>query len=268
MISDLPVPDRARLAGSPLELVVWQLQFAEPADVRAPDVGRRIAEAMSDHARARSHLRRIAPPAITLAVGGSAGGRIPLPDEAPVNGWQVRAGELVATIDQSSLAVETAKFEDWESFQAALAAVVDAFADCVREPPGEQRLGLRYVDRIIRPEVQRLSDWESWLAAWLLGATAHPQLRDAVTAMAQQVDCDAGDGLRVTIRQRAFNDMERRGQPTMLLDFDAFRDGYRSFAANDVLATTDELNDISHRVFRAAITDRLYDVLREEPNVR
>jgi hypothetical protein len=35
-----------------------------------------------------------------------------------------------------------------------------------------------------------------------------------------------------------------------------------------VLATTDQLNDISHRLFRAAITDRLYDALREEPEPR
>ena len=267
MISDLPPPDHTRLGASPLEVVVWHLQFAEPADVSPATVGHQVAAALGAHTRRQAHLTRLTPPTVTLSPG--AGGEAPpRPDGDAINGWQVRVDELVVTLGQTSLAVETTRFHDWPTFQQVVEAVVAAFSDAVPEPPGEQRLGLRYVDRIARPEVRRITDWETWLEPWLLGVAAHPQLSGSVLRMAQQIDCDAGDGLSVTIRQRAFNDMERRGQPTMLLDFDAFRDGYRSFAQDDVLSATEELNDISHRLFRAAITDRMYDALREEPDLR
>jgi uncharacterized protein (TIGR04255 family) len=270
MITDLPAPDHTRLAAAPLEVVVWQLQFAEPADVSAARVGQHLSDALADVVHSRPHLTRLLPPTFAVAVGSGGAPSVPaeLPGIGPQNGWQVRAGELVSTISHAALALETTKFEDWDSFRSSVAAILDALAAALPEPPGEQRLGLRYVDRISRPEVAAVADWGQWLQPWLLGPASHPQLGEAVIAMAQQIDCDAGDGMRVTVRQRAFDDPERRSQPTVLLDFDAFREGYRAFARDDLLAATDNLNDISHRLFRAAITDRLYETLREEPETR
>ncbi len=169
-------------------------------------------------------------------------------------------------MNHSALIVETTKYDVWDNFRATVVAVIDAFIASVEGLPGEQRLGLRYVDRFVRPEVSRIAGWDSWLEPWLLGPVSHPQLGDTVSALAQQIDCDAGDGLRMTIRERLFVDPERRSTHTTILDFDAFRDGYRPFDRDDVIQCTDVLNDISHRVFRAAITDRMYDALRGEPN--
>jgi uncharacterized protein (TIGR04255 family) len=180
-------------------------------------------------------------------------------------GWQIRAEELVATVNQGALTVETTSYEVWDSFRASITAILDAFASALSHPPGEQRLGLRFIDRISRPEVSRVADWLDWIQPWLLGPVAHPQIGEAISATAQQVDYDAGDGLSLTLRQRAFIDPERRKRHTMILDFDAFREGYRAFERDDVVTATDALSDISHRLFRAAITDRLYDALREEP---
>ena len=173
---------------------------------------------------------------------------------------------MVVTVESGSLSVETAQFEEWAGFRAGIEAVLQGVLAAVHEVPGEQRLGLRYVDRLLRPDVVRIADWKKWVQPWLLGPMAHPAIGEAVTATAQQIDCDAGDGLRATVRQRAFEDMERRGRPTLLLDFDVFRDGYRPIDESDVLDATDQLNDISHRLFRAAITERLFDALREEPH--
>ncbi len=176
----------------------------------------------------------------------------------------MRTNGLVVTLSQASLSLETTKFEDWPRFRQSISAALAGFVAALAEPPGEQRLGLRYVDRIVRPDVSRITDWTDWLQPWLLSAATHPEIGESISAMAQQIDYDAGDDVRVTLRQRAFADPERRGQQTVILDFDAFRDGYRMFGSEDLIAATDLLNDVSHRLFRAAITDRFYNILREE----
>jgi uncharacterized protein (TIGR04255 family) len=87
-----------------------------------------------------------------------------------------------------------------------------------------------------------------------------------VAAYAQQIDFEAGEGIRASVRQRAFSDPERRGRATMLLDFDVFREGYRLIDMDEVLNVTDRLNDVSHRLFQNAITTDLYAEFAREPD--
>lgn len=283
MISDLPSPDHARLANAPLEVVVWQLQFAEPTDVSGARVGQQVADALSAGGRGHVRLTRINAPTVTFAVGGAGGPPMPggpiaglplpgvqlgQPGGLASGGWQIRAEELVATVNQAGLTIETTAYDVWDSFRASIVAILDGFASAAPQTLGEQRLGLRFIDRISRPEVSRVADWAGWIEPWLLGPVTHPQIGEAIAASAQQIDCDAGNGLNLTLRQRAFVDPERRNRHTMILDLDAFREGYRAFEREAVLTATDALSDISHRVFRAAITDQLYDALREEPEAK
>jgi uncharacterized protein (TIGR04255 family) len=267
MFADLPDLDAASSPRTAPQIVVWQLQFAGAADVASSDVGTAVASALAEHLGGRPHLTRLAPPTFTVAVGSGATAA-PTSEGTP-NGWQIRLGELVATLDRQFLAVETTNLESWERFSLVIHETLSAFTAGLAgsEHPGEQRLGLRYVDRIAPAPVQDITDWTGWLQPWLLGATTQPQLSDAVVAFAQQVDWEDDDGLRATVRQRAFADVERRGRPAMLLDFDVFREGYRPFDAEDIRVATEHLNDVSGRLFRAAITDRLYEELTQESTV-
>lgn len=263
MIQDLPQPDATPLANAPVEVVVWQLRFAEPADVGGTAIGGAMAEAFN--VIGRPHLSRHGSQSVVLAVG-PGGPQVSGSEGHAQTGWQVRVDNLVATIDRDFIAIETTNFEEWARFRHGVEILVNTFEAAVPQAPGTQRLGLRYVDRVNRPEVKRVADWEAWLAPWLLGPLSQPQLEGATLAMAQQIDWDAGDEARATMRQRAFDDPENRDRPTVILDFDVFRDGYVSFAPAEVLETTDRFNDIAHRLFRAAITDRLYEALKEETN--
>lgn len=263
MIADLPAPDHVPLPGSPLDLVVWQLQFAEPADVLGPEAGQRLLAALATEADGPFHLARLNPPMVSIALGG-APGAVPGPMEPAPQGWQLRRAELVVTVTPVALSVETTTYGDWATFGGAVRRALEGFASIAQSPPGEQRLGLRYVDRITRPEVERVQAWAEWLQPWLVGPLTHPELGEAVLGLAQQIDWDAGDGFRATVRQRAFHDPERKNRPTVILDFDTFRDGYRAFGVDEVWAATEQLNDISHRLFRAALSESLYQALREE----
>jgi|GEM_PF-3540907 len=257
MIGDLPAPSGGRLARAPLELVVWQLMFAQPPErVAEPDVGPRLAQFLAADGLGEFSVVSQTGMTMSLALGPA------VPPQASgqaqrIVGWQLRRQQLVVTLNEQALSIETTDFVDWDSFGAVLGRAVESLQGLIEIPP-EQRLGLRYVDKIAVEAVERAADWTGYVADWLRGPLVHPQLGEAVLAYAQQADFDAGDGMRATVRQRTFPDPERRGKPTMLLDFDAFREGYRLFDARGVLDASTRLSDISHRLFRAAVSDQLY----------
>lgn len=264
MLRELPEPRHEPLPLAPVELVVWQLQFAEPADVVAPTVGTAIAERLAKDGRGEYQLQRLASQtlAISFASGQPAPG-VPQAEQTQVEGWTLRRGPVVVTVNRQFLSVETNVFGAWADLRAVIELAVAALVEEVLMP-GEQRLGLRYVDRIVHPGVRELNDWHGLLAPWLSGPLNHSTLHDAVMAYAQQIDFDAGqDGIRATLRQRAFSDVQARGRQTVILDFDVFREGYRLIEADVTLETTDVMNDLAHRLFEASITDALYETFAD-----
>jgi len=260
MLSDLPEPNRAPLPGSPLELVVWQLQLAEPLEIGDPKVGTGLQAALSDEA-GQFGLARLAPPALTVAVtqgsvpAGQPSAVEPFP---PEEGWRLQRDGLVVTLNNQALTLESSAYTDWDDFRPIFERSLQALANLV-ELSGEQRLGLRFVDKVVRSDVERPSDWTPWIESWLLGPLQHPTLADSVQGLAQQIDFDAGEGLRLTLRSRVFPDPERRGRSSCLLDFDAFREGYRLYDLQGVLETSDALNTLSLQVFQTSITSDLYN---------
>lgn len=263
MLRDLPEPRKEPLPQAPVALVVWQLQFAEPADVVPPAVGTGLAEGLGRDGGGPFQLQRLTTQTFAISFPGS-GQPVPQAEQAQIEGWSLRRGPVAVTVNRQSLSVETNAYETWASFRVVVDNAVQALAGAVLLP-GEQRLGLRYIDRIVRPGVRELEDWTGLLAPWLIGPLTHPQLRDEVTAYAQQIDFDAqADGLRATLRQRAFADAEQRGRQTVILDFDVFREGYRLIETDTTLAVTDRMNDLAHRLFEASITEPLYTAFATE----
>ena len=265
MLRDLPEPHTEPLPQAPVEIVVWQLQFAEPADVAAPAVGTTLAERLASDGGGQFQLQRLTGQSFAIAFAASGGQGVPQAEQAQLEGWTLRRGPVVVTVNRQSMSVETNAYESWASFQMVIDHALQALAEAILLP-GEQRLGLRYVDRVVRPGVRRLEDWTGLLAPWLTGALGHPQLGDAVGAYAQQIDFDPqADGIRATLRHRAFADADQRHRQTVILDFDVFREGYRLIETDATLATTEEMHDLSRRLFEASITEQLYTVFATEP---
>jgi uncharacterized protein (TIGR04255 family) len=237
--------------------------FAQPPEgVAEAEVGPRLAQFLA--ADSLGEFAVASQTGVTMSMGlGPAAPPQAATQAQPIVGWQLRRNQLVVTLNEQALSVETTDFAEWESFAAVLTRAVESVQELL-DVPAEQRLGLRYVDKIAVDAVDRAADWTGFVEGWLQGPLAHPQLGEVVLAYAQQADFDASDGIRATVRQRTFPDPERRGKPTMLLDFDAFREGYRLFDARGVLDASSRLNDISHRLFRAAVSDQLYDMFAGE----
>lgn len=265
MLHDLPEPRHEPLPQAPVELVIWQLQFAEPADVVPPAVGTALAERLAQDDGGAFQLQRLTTQTFAMSFPAPGLQAVPQAEQAQIEGWALRRGPIAVILNPQSLSVETNAYDTWTSFRTVVDLALQALAEAMLLP-GEQRLGLRYVDRVVRPGVRKLEDWTSLLAPWLAGPLAHPQLRDAVAAYAQQVDFDThSDGIRATLRQRAFADAEQRGRPTVILDFDVFREGYRLIETDAALATTDQMNDLAHRLFAASITEPLYAAFATDP---
>jgi uncharacterized protein (TIGR04255 family) len=266
MLHELPDPRHEPLPQAPVELVVWQLQFAEPTDVVPSAVGTTLAERLARDGAGPFQLKRLTTPSFAISFPGPSGPGVPQAEQAQIEGWTLRRGPVVVTLNRQSLSVETNIYDGWASFRSVAELALQGLADAVLLP-GEQRLGLRYVDRILHPGVRKLEDWADVLAAWLSGPLTHPQLRDAVAAYAQQVDFDADQhGIRATLRHRAFTDLQARGRQTVILDFDVFRDGYRLIEPDATLEATDRMNDLAGRLFEASITETLYTTFATDPN--
>ncbi len=62
------------------------------------------------------------------------------------------------------VSLETTSYTTWgDDFQPRLTALIEATATCV-EPAIEQRLGLRYVDRIRELELTSIGAWRDYIA--------------------------------------------------------------------------------------------------------
>lgn len=261
MIADLPKPLHEHLPSAPLELAVWQLQFAEPAAVHDPAIGTGIATALADDGAGSFQLTRLT----SQTIFSFAPGQPPqAPEQPEPDGWQLRRAQLVVNVTRSYVSVETTAYEGWAQFRQTVGLLCRGLTEMAGELPGEQRLGLRYVDRITLPGVQQPADWKGLIAPWLAATFSHEQLGEAVLATAGQIELRVDDDAQATLRHRAFPDFERRGRQTMMLDFDTFRQGYRIFDADSVLEASDRFNDVTHRLFEASITPELRAVFRRE----
>lgn len=265
MLRDLPEPKHNVLPRAPVELVVWQLQFAEPADVVPPTVGTQLAERLASDGSGAFQLQRLTQQTFAFAFQSGSPQGPPPSEQSLIDGWTLRRGSLTVTLSRQALAVETNIYPGWSALRNVIDLAVGGLADAVLLP-GEQRLGLRYVDRITHPAVKKPQDWSNLLAPWLASPLSHQQLGDSVTAYAQQVDFEADpEGLRATLRQRLFPDPQARGQQTVMLDFDIFREGYRLIEPDVILQTTAAMNDMAHRLFEASISDMLYEAFASNP---
>jgi uncharacterized protein (TIGR04255 family) len=157
--------------------------------------------------------------------------------------------------------LETTRYEDWPDFCSRLEALMRAVAGAI-EPALEQRVGLRFIDRITHPDVASAKDWGRWIDSSFLGPIAHEKIGAGVTASQQIVQLDAGDGRSLILRHGAARDSEAGGQWTYLIDQDCYVQRGRAFDVDEVLQATETLHTLALQMFQQAITPSLYSYLK------
>jgi uncharacterized protein (TIGR04255 family) len=255
----LPAPSTEKLERSPLILVVCQVRHEENNAARDPKRAFQVHEAIKDHYPV---LEEQVGQQLTITAGAAGVQAVP---GAQQRGWKMRSEDQQwnAVVMPDSFSLETTSYSDWPDFSARFEVLTRAVAAAI-EPSLEQRVGLRFIDRITHPDVASARDWARWIDEAFLGPIAHKTVGEAVTSSQQIVQLDAGEGRSMILRHGAIRDADAGGEWAYLFDQDCYVQRGRRFDSSDVLAALESLHTLALQVFQQAITAELYEYLKGE----
>jgi uncharacterized protein (TIGR04255 family) len=253
----LPEPSTERLERSPLELVVCQVRHERNMAVAD---AKRALEVHGGLGGKYPVLDEAA--GITLNIVGGAGGVSTTPDQQ--RGWNFRSadGAWTVVLMPEFFALETRSYADWTDFSTRLDELV-RLVHAAFEPSLEQRLGLRFIDRIKDPLIRSPEEWKGWIDERLLGPVLHGSFGPAIKAVQQVLQLDGGNDMEVLLRHGCV--LEGSAESPIwhyLLDHDCSRSGGRAFSPEAVRNGAERLHTVALAVFQAAVTEKLFTHLR------
>lgn len=261
MTLELPEPDFTQLAHSPLELVVCQIRFERRLVASDSSTARAIHDALGS---TDDRYPQVEPAgAATLSVVAAPGQQPPGVSEAMLNGWRFvsRDRRWIATVMPDHASLETTAYTTFaKDFEPRLGQLIDAVAEHV-QPTFEQRMGLRYVDRITALQLKTLADWEPYLRPELLGLVLHPQLGPGVRAMQHQTVLQLDEDLSCGLRNGPLVN-DDAGVVDFVVDYDVFRERGQVFDAGGIKDAASRMNRWAQQLFEATITEQLLQRLR------
>ena len=253
---NLPPPDTRRLARAPLALVVCQLRFGDPLTLDDPRVGLELRDLVRELVGEEAELQRENSPSFVIAIG--SGEEASPPPEILDPGFRISHRSLTVTLSPHAVALETTAYTEWADFSRWFKRVLEFVTDALA-PQTEARLGVRMINRLHKEELREPADFRAWIREWLLMPILEDAIAPGIIGFQQQCDLKAGGDLSITLRSALFPDSDHDGRLTFMLDYDAFRSGYRIFDADDISQTTDALNSLILQVFQRSITPDCYE---------
>lgn len=249
----LPAPPDEKLARSPLRLVVCQVRHERIMAVA--DVSR----ALEIHEAVRSlfpRIEEITEEQIDVVVG-SEGGEVKRTE--PLQGWRLQSADQkwTAVISQSYFSIETIAYNRWTDFKDRLAVFARSIAKAF-SPKLENRLGLRMIDQIEYPNPSTPTGFKGLIIDDILGPIANADLSHSVKSTQSLVELEGSDGVTINLQHGCKN---FEGTYSYVLDHDCFRQVGRPFSVDTILDTADKFHDLTKQVFRAVITEELYEYL-------
>lgn len=243
--------DRTLLAAPPLIVTLAQVRFEEHAELVQPSVAADLRGPMAElgfPVVAQVHQQQI-------VVGGGAAS--PEPAQRTAAGWQFKSVDQrsVVTIMVDQVSLETREYAGWSAFKELWRAVVEAVAR-TGNPQLATRLGLRYVNRVRPREVHTAAEWRSkdLVDAAFLGPAAGSPLSDHITATEGRATLSFPDSVEAMIHHGVLAEGDEQ---VFVLDIDCFRQEAARFEVESVLATMQDLNDHSLKIFQLVIKEQL-----------
>src|SRR4051794_10777366 len=164
MALSLPEPDERRLSRSPLELVVFQVQY----DTRLAVADGHVALSLQEQLETYPRVESVTGLSVTVPFGAAGVG--PSAEQSQT-GWRLVSddGSWIISVMPDQAGLETTAFGTWDDdFRPRAEALLAALAQHVA-PSLERRLGLRFVDRIAELQLAHASEWEQYISEQLLG---------------------------------------------------------------------------------------------------
>lgn len=256
----LPDPVKAPLSKSPLQLVVCQVRFEETLAVSDAKLVLRLHGDLGGRAGPYPKLESVRGTRVEIPM--AAGGPLGAPSETAFAGWRMSSADgWVVTIMPDSVALETSRYTTWdEDFGPRFRQIIEGVASRI-SPSIEQRLGLRYVDRITQPKVTSPDQWRDFVSEQFLGLIMHPIVGRLVKNSQQQTLLTLDDGISALVRTGFAVEDDASSDLAYLLDFDVSRSEVRAFDVQSILEGAETLHDLNVRLFHQAVTPRLLEAL-------
>jgi uncharacterized protein (TIGR04255 family) len=244
-----PVPAEVPLTNAPLVRVIAQLRFPPILSVEQPDF---VAPFQNAIRAAYPVLRR---EQIQTFAFGAAGPSAPPPQTA----WRFGdpEGQFRVTLTQEFVALETTKYTNRSDFFGRLRTLATALGEHF-EPGQVDRVGVRYIDRVIGPALAELPKLLRPEVCGIAGTVAGAH---AVHALAETV-FQVGDA-RVVARWGLVPEngvvdpaaMEPIAERSWLLDLDMFTAAPAPFDVERIVRQAEGYAERLYAVFRWAVTD-------------
>ncbi|MCK4658422.1 MAG: TIGR04255 family protein [Phycisphaerae bacterium] len=167
-----------------------------------------------------------------------------------------------ATLTRDFLTLKTTTYRRWEEFRERIGTLLDALYIEYR-PAFFSRVGLRYVDVILRSEIGLgKTPWSDLLNPYVAGELSAAEIEKDITHAAREVVIRLNkEGEQVTIRH-GIAVAEPTPEQCFLIDSDFHVEGQmeKEYAINIL----DQFNRQAGRLFRWCIQDRLHTALEPQ----
>lgn len=242
-LSDLPEPSSTTLKHAPLEQVIWQVRHE--ATSRAGDVSAmlRVRDLLKDR---YSGIEQVATSEILIGVNTT---RQPV---ASKSGWRLKdaTGTWTLLLLPDSFSIECTGYTRWTEFSRRTEDVLEAVAN-VFSPALMQRVGLRYVDRLVRAGANSPTLWNPLVNPSVMGLANDDSIGTDVKSVQTLHLFDFGEAA-ATLRTSCAPDSVAAGF-SMLIDTDCYDEKAREFNVGNILATTHFLHGVNLRLFQKTV---------------
>lgn len=185
----------------------------------------------------------------------------PVPSHSKMYSFRSADKSTVVSLTSEFLALTTTDYRRWEQFMDALQAPLEALFR-IYTPPFAGRIGLRYVDVIVRSKLG-LADapWSTLLQPWVLGEMTMLAEEHDVLGGARDLLLQLDDGARMRLRHGL---ARRMGEPEVayIVDTDFYVEDDISYRdSSGVIRALQRFNGQSGRLFRSMLLPRLHHAM-------
>ncbi len=261
-VGSLPEPDTRLLTRPPLEIVICEIRtLSDDPVVLGSAEGLKLKDAATAAGMTVERIEQTQQQAVSMQI--AAGQQASPVIETRTVGWQLVLGDgNVATVLPGVVSIQATRYVSWErGFRPLVAGALAAFAD-VLKPQLRQRIGLRYVDRLVDPVARHATAWQGRVVDSLLGPIADTRLGERIVSSQQQLELEFGEHRRALLRHGPFSDEALHGAVSYLLDIDAFDTATTAFDSESTLTAADELNRLALSLFQTALSPEYLAELR------
>jgi uncharacterized protein (TIGR04255 family) len=245
-----PPPAEIPLRNAPLVRVIAQLRFPEILSIERRDFVAPFQEAI----RAEYPVLRQEQTQVLFSVGGGV-----VAPPKPQTAWRFADVEGLwrVSLTPGFLALETTKYTSRSDFLKRFRSVVEALDEHI-EPKVVDRLGIRYIDRIVGADVDEIGTLVIPEVRGIVGSAVASRARQMLSETIFMLD-DAGVRARwgslpegETIDLAA---IEPAAERSWILDLDMFSTTRIPFEVERVLAQAQQFAERIYTFFRWAVTD-------------